>query len=556
MFRITSDVIAEDAPRDPAAGAYVVFEGRVRDTNEGRRVLAVEYEAHEELAVTEGESVLSEARERYGLQDARCVHRVGRLNVGDTAVWVCAVSGHRSQAFAACRYIIDEVKRRVPIWKKEHYAEGGSEWLRGAPLGAGAVSEEAYYSRQTLLPQLAGGGQQRLRDARVLVVGAGGLGCAALPYLVAAGVGQVSVCDSDPVDVSNLHRQVLFSANDIGRRKAEVAAERLRSLNPFVSVAAYPYRLAAENVEALVSDHDVVLDCTDNFETKFLLNDACVALGTPLVQASIYQMEGQIQLIAPGSGCLRCQWPETPPSGCVGSCAEVGVLGVLPGLFGVLQATETIKLITGIGECLTRTLLLVDLRTYQVTRLERPPNPSCPACGPRSSAARYPASRAAESSRGAVGISLATPSPWSEAEGGGLGRGSDSPEPTPHTPQHTSLLTPPSHSSPSAVVRDERAEEPSPTWMVRADCPELGSMVVIDLRELDEEREPVPLVDAHALHIPMSRFSRELPGLDPAKHYVLVCAHGNRASRLARHLHSQGLTNFLALDPRAYSRSG
>lgn len=380
-FRIVHGPLEPPQLANRQAGGFVTFEGRVRDHNEGRDVVGIEYEAFEEMAVSEGDAILSEALRRFGVLEAEAVHRVGPLMVGDMAVWVGTAAAHRKEAFLATEFIIDEIKHRLPIWKRERYVDGDSEWVQ-CTHGPN-VSEADLYARQVRLHAVGAAGQERLRRSRVLVVGAGGLGSAALPYLAAAGVGHIEICEPDLLDVANLHRQVIYRAADVGRPKGELAAEALRRLNPFVEVVVHSVALGPANASALVGGVDMVLDCTDSFRIKFLLNDACVAAGVPLVQAAIYQFEGQVQVIDPagGGGCLRCLWPETPPEACVGSCAEVGVLGVTPGLFGTLQAAEAIKRILGVGEPLTESVLLMDLLTYEVQRLQRPRDPGCPCCG-------------------------------------------------------------------------------------------------------------------------------------------------------------------------------
>lgn len=385
-FDITSEPIpSTPLIQDPRAGGFVTFEGRVRDHNDGQSVGALEYEAYEAMAVTEGNRMLEEARAKFDVLDAAAIHRVGLLQIGEIAVRIDVAAAHRKEAFRACEWIIDEIKLRVPIWKKEHYASGPSGWLNTSG-GDKPLTAEDYYRRQIRVPGFGAEGQKRLGEATVLVVGAGGLGCAALPYLAAAGVGRIVVVDGDRVDASNLHRQTLFTHRDIGRPKAQVAAERLTDLNPLVPVEAVGERLDRTNADTLIPEATLVLDCTDNFGTKFLLNDVCAVVGVRLVTSSIYQFEGQVLVFDPrdeDSGCLRCLWPETPPEGCVGTCAEVGVLGFVPGVFGALQATEAIKLLAGIGQPLSREMLIYELTTHSLMRLARQKNSHCPACGGR-----------------------------------------------------------------------------------------------------------------------------------------------------------------------------
>lgn len=384
MFSLTQQPITPPALASASAGGFVTFDGKVRNDHAGRTVVALEYEAFGELVLAEGNRLLAEAVTHFGLLEARCIHRVGRLEVGDSAVWIGVAAPHRREAFEACEWILDQLKRRVPIWKKEHFADGDSGWI-GSDVtpGEAPVTEDNFYSRQICLKEIGDAGQVRLKAARVLVVGAGGLGCAAIPYLAAAGVGTLGICDFDRVEATNLHRQVLFGARDVGKPKATLAARFAQRLNPFITVCAHGERLTAESAPGIFQHYDLVLDCTDNFATKFLLNDTAVAMSKPLVQASIYQFEGQIHLYDPAKqgGCLRCLWPETPADGCVGSCAEAGVLGVVPGVFGTLQAAEAIKFLLGLGEPLSDAVVLLDLRTLATTRLCRAANPHCPVCG-------------------------------------------------------------------------------------------------------------------------------------------------------------------------------
>lgn len=354
--------------------------------------MSLEYEAYDELAVTEGNRILTEALGQFPLTRAICVHRVGKLALGEVAIRVEVWSGHREEAFEACRFIIDEVKRRVPIWKKEHYADGVSEWLcptEPSSLGGATISPEAVYGRQMRLAEIGEEGQRRLAEAKVLVVGAGGLGSPVLLYLAAAGVGSLGIVEDDELSADNLHRQIMYAARDLGKGKAELAADRIRTLNPLVGIDVHPTRISERNALDLVREYDLIVDCTDNFGSKFLLNDVAAASGKVLVQASIYRYEGQIHVFDPGSkgACLRCLWPEAPAEGCVGNCAEVGVLGATAGFFGTLQAMETLKLILGIGEPLREHLLLVDLLSYETMRVTRQQNPNCPVCGQ----GRYPA---------------------------------------------------------------------------------------------------------------------------------------------------------------------
>jgi adenylyltransferase/sulfurtransferase len=240
------------------------------------------------------------------------------------------------------------------------------------------------YGRQLALPELGERGQRRLRAARVLLVGAGGLGSPVALYLAAAGIGTLGIVEPDRVDLSNLHRQVLHGTRDVGRKKLDSAVDRLRDLAPGVEVVAHDAWFSAENALALVRDYDLVVDGTDSFTARYLVNDACVLAGKPDVHGSVFRFEGQATIFcAPGGPCYRCLYPEPPPPSLVPSCAEAGVLGVVPGLVGLLQATEVVKWVAGIGTPLVGRLLLVDALGPEFRTLRIRPDPRCPACGTR-----------------------------------------------------------------------------------------------------------------------------------------------------------------------------
>jgi sulfur-carrier protein adenylyltransferase/sulfurtransferase len=238
------------------------------------------------------------------------------------------------------------------------------------------------YSRHLIMPEVGMEGQQKLKAAKVLCIGAGGLGSPLALYLAAAGVGTLGVVDFDVVDYTNLQRQIIHTTADVGRKKLESAAEKVKAINPFVQVRPFETRLSSENALGLFRDFDLVVDGTDNFPTRYLVNDACVLTGKPNVYGSIFRFEGQVSVFATKEGpCYRCLYPEPPPPGLVPSCAEGGVLGILPGLIGLMQATEAIKLILGKGEPLIGRLLLVDALAMRFRELKLRKNPECPACG-------------------------------------------------------------------------------------------------------------------------------------------------------------------------------
>jgi len=242
------------------------------------------------------------------------------------------------------------------------------------------------YRRHLSLPELGVEGQTKLLSSTVMLIGAGGLGCPLALYLAAAGIGRLVLVDDDVVDASNLQRQVLYTTGDLGRPKVEVAAERIRALNPDVEVVGHRLRLDSDNALDLFRDCDVVVDGTDNFPTRYLSNDACVLLGKPNVYGSIFRFEGQCSVFDASRGpCYRCLFPEPPPPGSVPSCAEGGVLGVLPGIIALIQATETVKLLTGLGTPLIGRLLLYDALRMDFNEFTLKKDPACPICGERPS---------------------------------------------------------------------------------------------------------------------------------------------------------------------------
>jgi len=242
--------------------------------------------------------------------------------------------------------------------------------------------EIARYSRHLILPEVGMDGQKKLKAARVLCIGTGGLGSPLALYLAAAGIGTLGLVDFDVVDSSNLQRQIIHSTRDIGRPKIDSAEDKLTGLNPFINVVKFDVMLTSANALEIISQFDVIADGTDNFQTRYLVNDACVLAGKPNAYGSIFRFEGQASVFATKEGpCYRCLYPEPPPPGLVPSCAEGGVLGILPGLVGVIQATEAIKLILGNGEPLIGRLLLVDALKMHFRELKLRKNPDCPVCG-------------------------------------------------------------------------------------------------------------------------------------------------------------------------------
>ncbi|MGH8298361.1 MAG: ThiF family adenylyltransferase [Steroidobacteraceae bacterium] len=500
MFRFSSTALDESTLRaelsDPACGGYAAFEGWVRDHNEGQRVRRLEYEAFEPLALKEGERIIAEAIARFGVEHAACVHRIGALEIGEQAVWVGAAAHHRDEAFRACRYIIDEVKHRVPIWKKEHYENGDSGWVNcercaeHAEHAHDAHSHEATpppdYSRQIALKEVGAAGQEKLRGAAVLVVGCGGLGVPVMTYLAAAGIGRIGLVDGDRLEASNLHRQTLYSLADVGKPKVELAAARLRALNPEVEVRTYPLRLDAARAAEIIGPYTLVIDCTDNFSAKFMLNDVCVRLRKPVIFSSVHQYEGQLQVVRPerAGACLRCVWPEATRDGLVGNCAEAGVLGPVPGTFGTLQALEALKLLLDLPGQLAQELVIVDLLTLTVNRVRT--------------------RRAADCPEHALGRAAATCNP-----------------------------------APAGASEVELTFDPLEQALA-------AGFEVIDIREPYElARLATPCSSTR--NLPLAQLLHGRPAMPPTGKYLLVCASGKRSLAAAQELRSRGYEEVFSL---------
>jgi adenylyltransferase/sulfurtransferase len=346
------------------------------------------------------------------------------------------------------------------------------------------------FSRHLTLDEVGLDGQRRLKAARVLCVGAGGLGSPASLYLAAAGIGTLGLVDFDAVDVTNLQRQVLYSTADVGRPKLEAAAARLRGLNPHLTVEEHRVTLDASNAKALVAAYDVVLDGTDNFTARYLVNDACVMTQTPNAYGSIFRFEGQASVFAAENGpCYRCLHPEPPPPGLVPSCAEAGVLGVLPGIIGMIQATEAIKLILGIGEPLIGRFVIYDALRMRFRELKLPKDPECAVCG------AHP-----------------TITELVEYEG------------YCSTSPLKGLTT-----SMDITVKELKER------MDRGEAP-----MVIDVREPHEHA--ICNIPGATL-IPQGQLPEKLASLDPAQEIVVHCKSGGRSSRAVEMMKARGFTN-------------
>jgi adenylyltransferase/sulfurtransferase len=361
---ISSELLTETLQNEKA-GAIVVFHGWVRDHNEGKKVKSLEYQIYKELALKEGKRILEEAKKKFNLHGIMAVHREGHLALGEIAIWIGATSSHRDDAFKATRYVIDEIKYRLPVWKKEHYLHEKPEWVFCKDHHHHVhFSEKEFYSKQSALVN-----QDKLKNAKVLVVGAGGLGCPVLLSLAGAGVGHITIVDHDVVSLSNLHRQSLYSVNLVGEKKAIASSKKIQELNPFIHVEGISERLKLEHVQ-----HDLIIDCTDNLETKYFLHDLCHKLRLPLISASVYQNEGQIRTFIPGEGCLRCHSVVTPDDSLLGNCNDFGVIGAVTNTLGSLQASEAIKFLsTGENSTTSHSFYLnvADLSIMKVKNLKK-----------------------------------------------------------------------------------------------------------------------------------------------------------------------------------------
>ncbi len=376
MFSISDVTLNRDELHgtlaNTTAGAIVVFEGWVRNHNEGKKVSSLEYQVYKELALKEGDKILSEAKEKFNLHQVMCAHREGHLALGDIAIWIGATASHRDDAFKATRYIIDEIKHRLPVWKKEHYVDQKAEWVFCRHHHHHVHFNEAdFYKKQEIVTN-----QAKLREARVLVVGAGGLGCPALINLAAAGVGLVRVVDYDTISISNIHRQFLYSPNLVGEKKAVVARSRLLELNPFIEVESITERFSPEHLAGI----DLVLDCTDNMATKFLIHDACFKFATPFISAGVFKSEGQVRTFIPSKGCLRCHGAVTPDDSLLGNCNDFGVLGATTSVLGSIQASEALEFLAYGANSTSESTLYLNLKTLTQLRIKHSARPDCPVC--------------------------------------------------------------------------------------------------------------------------------------------------------------------------------
>ena len=362
------------------------------------------------------------------------------------------------------------------------------------------------YSRQVLLQEIGVEGQRKLLDSKVLIVGAGGLGSPAALYLAAAGVGTLGIVDGDRVDLTNLQRQILHYTHDVGRPKTQSARRTLEDINPDVQVRTYQTVLTSENALEILRDYDVVINGCDNFPTRYLVNDACVMLGKPLVDASILRWEGQATTYLPGRGCYRCLFPSPPPPGSVPSCAEAGIVGAVAGIFGTLQALEAIKILLGVGETLANRLLLFDALTGEVRMVRWQRDPRCPVCGD------HPTIRELIDYEEFCGV-----------------------------PQHARRAAAGSAAGGAAGQDGRPAEvEPPEAWeRLRS-----GQAVLVDVRE-PAEREIMRIPGS--LWVPLGQLGERAAELPRDRELILYCAVGERSARGAQLLRERGFSRVVNL---------
>ena len=352
------------------------------------------------------------------------------------------------------------------------------------------------YSRHLIMPEVGMDGQLKLKAAKVLCIGTGGLGAPLGQYLAAAGVGRIGLVDFDKVDLTNLQRQILFSTKDVGRPKIEAAAERLRGLNSDIQIDTFETMLTSANALDILKDYDVIVDGTDNFATRYLVNDACVLLGKPNVYGSIFRFEGQASVFGyPGGPCYRCLYPEPPPPGLVPSCAEGGVLGVLPGIVGSIQAAETLKLIIGKGEPLVGRLLLFDALSMRFRELKLRKNSECPVCGAHPTVTKL----------------------IDYAEFCGV-RGEEAPAPVSTVPEITPR---------ELKVRLDRGDD----------------LFILDVREPHEYQ----ICNIGGYLIPLGDLSRRVSELDSSREIVAHCRSGKRSAEASEFLRQAGFRKVLNL---------
>jgi adenylyltransferase/sulfurtransferase len=393
-------------------------------------------------------------------------------------------------------------------------AGGSGAVAAPAELPTLSAQEVARYSRHLILPEVGMDGQRKLKAAKVLCIGAGGLGAPVALYLAAAGVGEIGIVDFDTVDISNLQRQIIHGTPDIGRSKLDSAKDRLNAINPEVKVTLYNVALSSKNALELFAPYDIILDGTDNFPTRYLVNDACVLLGKPNAYGSIFRFEGQASVFATKDGpCYRCLYPEPPPPGLVPSCAEGGVLGVLPGMIGMIQATEAIKLILGVGEPLIGRFVIYDALRMKFRELKLRKDPDCPVCG------THPTVTALIDYEQFCGM----PAPTGQ------------PEPAAAAASTTTAGT--TMTGPGGIP-EITAED------LKAKLDRGEDLVILDVRE-PHEVQICRIADSTV--IPLGDVPKRFQELDRSRELIVHCKVGGRSAKAVQFLREQGFTNAVNL---------
>jgi molybdopterin/thiamine biosynthesis adenylyltransferase/rhodanese-related sulfurtransferase len=378
-----------------------------------------------------------------------------------------------------------------------------------------SIPDVARYARQLALPEVGAAGQARLAGARVLIVGAGGLGSPAALWLAATGIGRIGLADPDRVELSNLHRQLLYTPADVGEAKVEAAHRRLAEVSPALALDLHPVEVSVANAATLVADYDVVLDATDQIPVRYALSDACVAAGVPLVHGAVSRWEGRVTVLAADDGpCYRCLWPTPPPAHAIPTCAEAGVLGPVPGVIGMMQAVEACKLVLGAGDPLVGRLLVMDLLRMTPHVFAVPRDPECPACG--------------EGGRRTVDRSAERPEPQAGGPPSAVRSPSSSQEPS-SVPWPSPSPAPVEELSPAEVADRLRAAHPP---------------LLLDVREPWEHE--VARIEGARL-VPLNSLPAALSTLDPSREIVAYCHHGVRSRMALEFLRERGLTRLANL---------
>jgi len=365
---------------DNNAGGYVFFEGRVRIYNRKKKVYSLFYEADKGLAKIEFLNIVKELKKEFSILQVLCVHKTGVLLVGETALFIGILSKRRKDAFLAVQYLVSELKRRLPVFKKETYIDNSTHWVNNTCSCDFTVDDNLRYQQQKKLSFIGENGQKKLLNAKVLVVGAGGLGVPVLTYLASAGIGHLGICEYDRLDVTNLNRQFLYRIEDIGKKKSYLIKQRILEINKNIQIKIFSNKLTINNIIKVVKGYDIIIDCVDNLNCKFLLNDAAYFFKIPLIRASVYHMEGQLEVYdsSKEGPCFRCFWNNEDILAV--SCNETGVLGTTPGLFGIFQAQETIKFLLGENVLKNGEILIANLFENDFFKINYSKNKRCSLC--------------------------------------------------------------------------------------------------------------------------------------------------------------------------------